>query len=382
MKKIIISTLLILLQVLVFGQNKIITVPLNYPKIQEVINNNNLNELNKLVNKNNVNSFDSVGVTLLSRGVISKNFDVVKILINKGANPNLQNQTSSQSTPLMMASNYNLIDIAKNLIANGADIDIQDKNGDPVIHWSAYLGEVEFTKMLLDKGAKTNLKSIHSDGVMGVALKEWQDSIVTLLISYGKGTHKVNEQDKPLLNAVKNNNLKLVKRFLTKQNSNIFDESGSSLLIIASNNGYFEIVKLLLENGAKFNMMNPAGHTALNKAVWSKKNDVAKYLIEKGADVNKTDERFILPPLVAAARSNNLEMGKILLDKGANINTQNGIDKFTPIIWAAFYENIDFVKLLLQYKPDLTLVSKYDNKDIFGFTRNKKILDLLYYYKE
>ncbi|MCP5062773.1 MAG: hypothetical protein GY936_09940 [Ignavibacteriae bacterium] len=351
------------------------------PKILTAIKNKNLKKLNLLVNKNNANAFDSVGVNLLTHAVMTKDLNIVKLFIDKGADPNLQNNTSSQSTPLMMATNDETIEIARHLIRSGADINLQDKNGDPAIHWSAYSGEIDLTKLLLDKGAKTNLKSIHADGVMQVALKEWQDSIVTLLIEYDKGIIIVNQKNKPLIDAVRKNDIQSVEKYLNKKNSNTIDEAGTSLLIIASKNGYINIVKLLLQNGANINAMNLAGHTALNKAVWLKKNRIAKYLIEQGADINKTDKHFILPPLVAAVRSNNLELGKILLKSGANINTQNGIDNFTPIIWAAIYENIDFVKLLLQYKPDLSIVSKYDNKDIFELTSNQKILNLLTEYE-
>ena len=374
-----------------YAINNILNVPENISKTQDsidiyqivkAIKNKNLSQLKKNLNENNVNSFDSSGVNLLSRAVLTKDSNVVKLLLKKGANPNLPNNTSSKSTPLMIASNYNLVEIAKYLIENGADINQQDKNGDPAIHWSAYLGKVEFTKLLLDYGAKTNLKSIHADGVMDVALKEWQDSVVNLLISYGKGNNTVDKTDRPLLEAIKKGNIKIVKKYLTKSNCNIVDEAGNTLLIIATVNGFMKIVKLLLQTGADINLMNPVGHTALNKAVGTKQNNIAKFLIKSGANVNQTDERFILPPLVAAARSNNLEIGELLLEKGANINTQNGIDKFTPIIWAALYNNIDFVKLLLKYNPDLSLKSKYEDKDIFGLVNDKNILELLYNYKK
>jgi ankyrin repeat protein len=344
--------------------------------IVSTINDKNLAKLDTLANPGNVNSLDSSGVSLLSRAVLSREFDAVELLIEKGAEPNLRNDTRTKSTPLMMCANYDLVSTAEYLIGKGAEIDVQDSNGDPVINWSAYMGELAFTKMLLDKGAKTDFKSIHSDNTMGVALKEWHDSIVDLLIDYGKGVHEVDDNERPLIAAVKANDIAFMKGHLNHENSNTLDEAGNSLLIIAANKGYFEILKILLLNHAEIDAMNPAGHTALNKAVFSQNNDIAKYLLANGADVNKANVRFMLPPLVAAARSNNLEMAKILLEKGADVNTRNTIDNFTPIVWASIYDHIDMVKLLLAYNPDLSVVSKY-GEDIFQMTGNPEILKLL-----
>ena len=341
-----------------------------------VLKTKNLEKLQQLVNSENVNIYDSMGVSLLSRAVLAKNFEAVKVLIEKGANPNLRNNTKSKSTPLMMCSNYGLVAMASYLIDKGADIDAQDTNGDAVINWAAYMGKYNFVKLLLDKGAKTNQKSIHSDNVMEVALKEWQDSIVDLLIRYDKGIYEVKKNQRYLITAVKDNDTVFVSKYLTKENSNARDEAANTLLIIAATKGYDKIIKLLIKKNAEVNAMNPVGHTALNKAIFFKKNTIAKYLIAQGADVNKTDKRFILTPLIAAARSNNIEMGKILLEKGANINVANGIDNYSPLMWAVAYQYKDFVKLLLNYNPDVTTISKYGN-NVFKITKNDEILKLL-----
>lgn len=332
--------------------------------------------LQKLITKENVNAIDSNGVSLLSRAVLTNDFNTVKLLIEKGADPNLHNNTKSKSTPLMMCSNHNLVKTAEYLLKKGADIDLPDSNGDAVINWAAYMGKYDFTKMLLDNGAKTNQKSIHSDNAIGVALKEWQDSIVELFIDYGKGIYTVENANKPLIRAVKKDDLTYLKKNLTKENSNLKDEAGNSLLIIAAGRGDFDLVKLLIKKGATIDILNVVGHTALNKAVWAKHNDIAKYLITRDADVNLTDTRFSLTPLIAAARKNNVEMGKILIEKGAKINTTNSIDNFSPLMWAVGYGHIDFVKLLMQYKPDLTIISKYGN-DVFKMARKDEILKLL-----
>lgn len=360
----------------VFGQNTQEKLDRNLLNIITFISNKDSSSLEKVINANNVNSFDTNGVNLLTLGVLSGDLNLVKVLIENGANPNLINQTQMGSTPLMMASEYKSLDIAKYLIKNGADINIQDSNGDPAIHWSAYYGNVPFTKLMLENGAKTNLKSMHSDGVMQVALKEWQDSIVDLLLKYKVSIYKVEEDSKALILALKNDDFSLFKSLLNTKNINTRDGASNTLLMIAAKNGYFEMVKYLIEKGADIDKINSVGQSALNLSVFYGKNTVANYLIQKGADVNKTDNRFILSPLVAAIRANNLAVGKILLEKGADINSTDGTNNFSPIMWAALYQNKDFVSLLLKYNPDLFIRSKY-KQNVFEMTRNNEILKIL-----
>jgi len=347
----------------------------------KAVHNMDIKTLSKYLNNKNVNSFDSTGRTLLCRAIKTKNKNIVKILLDKGANPDLQNEKGYLNTPLMECSNYNLVDIAKLLIDKGANINIQDKNGDPVIHWTAYYGQVAFTKLLLDKNANTYTKSIHSNkGVMQVALKQYQDSIVDLLLQYKITLFKVEQKNIKIIDAAKNNNLHYLKLNITQSNINTRDQTAATLLIIASQRGYFDLVKFLIKNNADIDITNSVGQTALNLATYYGHYSVAIYLINNNANVNKADEKFILTPLIAASIKNRIKIGELLLKKGANINTGDGINNFTPLFWAAAYNNIDFVKLLLNYNPDISVISKYKT-DVFKMTSDKEILKLLNDYK-
>ncbi len=385
MKPIVLLILLVVFTNCKQKQNKELTDNQSYinevNSIASLIKNGEENfKIKSLISDKNVNVLDSMGYSFLSLAIRAKNENLVKILLDKGANPNLQNDDFLKSTPLMQCSNYNLVEVAKYLIEKGADVNIQDKQNDPVIHWTAYYGEYELTKLLLDNKAKTNLKSIHSDGVMHVALKEWQDSIVDLLMSYNVKLNNVSKEQYEIVQAVKANSLKNLKRTLKSNLVNSKDASGTPILITAASNGNLDIVKYLLQNGADINNMNPVGHTALNRAVFFGNEEMAHFLIAQGADVAKTDDRFMLPPLIAAIRKNRNELAKVLIEKGASINALDGINGMTPIMWAAGYENKEIVKLLLINNADLSIVSKYDNT-VFTITSNKEIQEILNNFK-
>nr|WP_299172059.1 ankyrin repeat domain-containing protein [uncultured Allomuricauda sp.] len=322
------------------------------------------------------NEIDSSGYYPISIAVRKKSAELLKVLLNMGANPNTINQDHSKTTALMQCSNVNVLELAKLLIENGADVNIIDKNGDPVIHWTAYLGQVELTKLLLDHNARTDIISIHSDGVLNVALKEWKSDIVELLVENGVTHYDLSPEDEKLIELVKHNNTIVVKKLLTSENANTQDASGTPLLVTAAELGLLDMVKVLLSKGANIDGMNPTGHTALNRAVYFKNFEVVDYLLNQGADVNKTDERYILTPLIAAAIKNNVTAGKELIASGADINITDKINNFSPLIWAVVYGNRDFVEMLMPYKPDLDILTRYGST-VMQMTKDPEMLALL-----
>ena len=66
---------------------------------------------------------------------------------------------------------------------------------------------------------------------------------------------------------------------------NMQTDAGYSSLIIASEHGHCDIVKLLIEKGAQMNMQTNAGHSALMIASEYRHRDVVKLLLEKGSEV-------------------------------------------------------------------------------------------------
>jgi hypothetical protein len=82
----------------------------------------------------------------------------------------------------------------------------------------------------------------------------------------------------------------------------------------------------------------------LMQAVANNETEIAKFLIQNGADVNKVDG-FKMTCLMWAANNQNIDLVKLLLEKGADKNAQDG-QGMTALKAAEEVNNIEIIKLL------------------------------------
>ncbi len=89
---------------------------------------------------------------------------------------------------------------------------------------------------------------------------------------------------------------------------------------------HVEAVQFLLDHGADINILDNLGRSALEYAAgalnWSKTSkaeQVVKLIIQAGADVN-VKSTLGHTPLIWAARAGNLKITKLLIEKGANVD--------------------------------------------------------------
>jgi ankyrin repeat protein len=125
---------------------------------------------------------------------------------------------------------------------------------------------------------------------------------------------------------------------------------GASILMFDADNAACssEVVKLLLEKGAKIEAKDSEGRTALFIAANRGNTDVVKLLLEKGANIDVKNTVTGETALHMAAVRGNVEIVMLLLEKGgANIEAKD-IWGNTPLIRAALDGQTEVVKLLLE----------------------------------
>ena len=156
------------------------------------------------------------------------------------------------------------------------------------------------------------------------------------------------ELNEELCDAIFLGELKNIDRLLNAgADVNVRYESGDTPLIIASNEGYLEIVIALIAKGADVNVNEvETGKSLLTAVIEQGRIGIASALLENGADVNVRDKTGFTP-LMTASHDGYLETVEVLLEKGANVNARE-INHFTPLMLAVLERHIDIVSLLLE----------------------------------
>jgi uncharacterized protein len=180
--------------------------------------------------------------------------------------------------------------------------------------------------------------------------------------------------------AIKNGDIQKVRE-LIEQNPSLVDtkdESGMSGVVVATYYSQSKVSDLLISKGAaldffeaamtgrlevlrKFSEVDPKllkvfskdGFTALHLAAFFGHEDVAKFLVEQGSDVNAISTNAMrVTPLHSAVAHNHLEISKLLVSGGADVNAkQEGL--FTPLHGAAQNGNLEISEMLVSKGADI-----------------------------
>jgi ankyrin repeat protein len=194
------------------------------------------------------------------------------------------------------------------LITKKANVNVRNEFGSTPVAEAADLGDARMVKMLLDAGA--NPEGANQDGQTSLmlAIKTGDVAVADMLIKAGASVNTVEKFHKqtPLMWAVAapRNAPEMVKLLLSKGAdvkpralytdwpSQITSEpraqyrpvGGLTALLYAARDGCYDCVEPLLGAGADVNMPTPEGVTPLMLALDNDHNDVAKLLLDRGAN--------------------------------------------------------------------------------------------------
>ena len=129
---------------------------------------------------------------------------------------------------------------------------------------------------------------------------------------------------------------------------NTYSPDGFTPLGFAAFFGQAETLNALLAAGAPVNAASREAMkmSPLGSALAVQRNDLARTLIEHGADVNAKAANDLTPLHTAAARG-NLESAKLLLEHGADINAMSTDGKL-PVAYAEERNHPEMVEFLNQ----------------------------------
>ncbi len=219
------------------------------------------------------------------------NLRVVEKLLQKGVDIESHDEGRGY-TALMHAANAGKIEVVQFLLDKGADVNGKGTDlGRSALMLAAWEGHTEVAQLLINKGAKVNKQRSDKVHALYVAAQNDHLDTVDLLLKYCTEIDMGGLKDNAtaLMIACQRGNTKIVE-FLVKRGANVnaqtvLDGHGYSPLVLAAEFGFYEIVKILIEAGAKIDVRNgELAHTALMVAAQNEHIEVIRYLIEKGAD--------------------------------------------------------------------------------------------------
>ncbi len=209
------------------------------------------------------------------------NTQIIKMLIKKH-NMNINEKFDNDWYPIHVATYYNNINTVEFLINNNANIDVLTPEKLNILHIACKFNFIEIVKLL----AKTKIK----------------------------------------VNKNTTNNISALSTIINKNTTN-----NISALYNACFCGYFEIIKILVENDADINAIEKSKHISIFHIACINGNlDIIKYLISKNININVVNI-YNENVLFYAFYYNNIELIEFFIDYNQNINNKNNKIDFNNI---------------------------------------------------
>uniref|UniRef100_A0A0E0RJM5 Uncharacterized protein n=1 Tax=Oryza rufipogon TaxID=4529 RepID=A0A0E0RJM5_ORYRU len=210
-----------------------------------------------------------------------------------------------------------LCEMAKKLDLRG----FKDMNGRNALHLAASYGHLEICKFLVEEsGLDVNSGSHRGETPILLAACDGDINVLIYLLDHGG--------DPAIPNA-----------------------GGFTPLHYAAEYGHVDVVRLLLSKGVHVDPLNYSG-APLHLATANDHDQVAKVLLEHGADPNRV-VNHVLSPLVVACCSHSLKCMKLLIKAGADVNDRSSTGpRTTPLVLAVDDGSADIVKILLEAGAD------------------------------
>lgn len=283
----------------------------------------------------------------MTEGARSGNVDVIRLLIKAGSNVNPAMRTYDGNTPLMCAIENDKVDAVKLLIASGAQVEVSRPDGTTAVMLAAgaaYAGEL--LQALLQAGAKASGEGSYGQTAISNAASRGTIETVKMLIAHdAKIDPKGKSGQRALWEAVLGKNPTLVKFFI--------------------------------EQGVDVNLTTPRGNSLLQEAadggnrIMTGSADVVRLLLDAGAKPNDSHgDRGT--PLIAAAEKRNSGIVRLLLQRGADVNALSGSGR-SALIGAVAGPFIDpsIVKMLLESDADTSVREQWSGKTALAYTEGR-----------
>ena len=254
--------------------------------------------------------------------------DTIQWLLQHGISINTVGRLGDQSddstpetTPLIIAVQKSNLEAIKVLLANGVDVNFRTEDEDTALLNAAYLGHAEVLSLLLDHGADMHFTTRH--GCRSALHEAVSDPFpanvagklqaIDYLIDRGISLNITAEHEQTPLHLIAQSGASSLAEKLLSRGANVNSRNqwGDTPLDTAATHGSNEVLQLLVSRGAIINTAN-GGCTGFGHAVIRGHLEVIAFLLQHGAKSSRGC--FPDSELLHAARLPASEASKDMLD--------------------------------------------------------------------
>jgi len=223
-----------------------------------------------------VNQAQGDGTTPLLWAVNRSDYEVAEALLAKKANPNTGNEFGA--LPLLEATRLNDARMVKMLLDAGAKVDSANPDDETALMVAIKGGNYPTVDILVDLRANVNVvEKFHNQTPLIYASGEGRADMVKLLLSRGADVKpRALYTDWP-------------SQVTSEPRTQYRSVGGLNALMYAVRSGCYSCVEQLVAAGADINFPTPEGVSPLMLALDNSHNEVAKFLMDKGAYLDVWD---------------------------------------------------------------------------------------------
>lgn len=322
-------------------------------EIHELAQKGNLEGVKALIEQNPklVNARDKDGRTPLHWACLGVHLEIVKFLVDKGADVNVED--SNKMVPLHLLAVRNSTEAIELLLARGAHVDAKNYRDQTALHYAAInnakdavalltkkgadiesrdnyqrtplilcareRGGPETIRILLDAGADVNARDKFQSSSLELAAWRGKEEVVDILMDAGAAIPSGGREAQFILSIAASQGLSRLFDAIAKAGGDPTFKlsSGGTLLHSAASGDSIQILEILITKGLDINLKDNYGWTPLHYAARDGRFENVKRLITEGAEIN---ERSIMgqSPLNVADEMKHDKVRTFLIDKGAD----------------------------------------------------------------